>query len=281
MSHGAAEPLMTWVDGELQSSVSILDRGLQYGDGVFETIACRRGCLRFVAQHVARLQQGCERLQIAFDAHRKLTAELERASRLAPPVAIIKVIVTRGDALPRGYGSVGRESPRRIVTMWPDAPLPESLRAQGAAVRFGQLRLARNPRLAGIKHLNRLEQVLARAEWHDAGTFESLLTDSEGHLVSGTMSNVFALKGQTLVTPPVDQCGVAGVLRAVVLREAAHFRLEPSIAPVSVQRLLNADAVFLTNARIGVLPVSRLGGRTIPIDARTRALAAHVEQLDA
>ena len=281
------QPLATWVDGEQRASLPATDRGLQYGDGLFETIVCRTGKLRFLALHRERLQQGLDRLRIPFDAHAAgLTADLERARQLAsaaaPAGAIVKLVVTRGDSQARGYQVTGQESARRIVTVWPDTPLPDSTRTAGVAVRFGQLRLGENPALAGLKHLNRLELVLARMEWQDAGIFDALLADGNGDVVSGTMSNVFALQGQTLLTPPVDRCGIAGVMRAVVLREAAAaLGLTVSVARMSRAALLAADSIFLTNARIGILPVREVAQHRFAIMPAVVDLMRQVERLDA
>ncbi len=222
-------PLATWIDGEAATMVSATDRGLQYGDGVFETMMCRAGRIRFLALHLERLQLGLQRLQIQFADHQQLRLELEQLAERAPPDALIKVIVTRGDAVARGYAPAGTERARRIVTVWANSALEPAIRERGVAVRYASLRLGRNPVLAGIKHLNRLEVVLARAESNDPAIFEALLLDSAGGIVSGTMSNVFMLKGQTLMTPPVEQCGVAGIIRAVVLREAATIGLRTQV----------------------------------------------------
>ena len=123
--------------------------------------------------------------------------------------------------------------------------------------------------------------MLARAEWTDPAIFEALLTDSAGHIVSGTMSNVFIVREQTLLTPPVDQCGVAGVIRSVVLREAAASGLRPQVTALAPRDLQTAEEAFLTNSRIGLLPISQLGARALPVGHQTLALAARVEQLDA
>jgi 4-amino-4-deoxychorismate lyase len=160
------------------------------------------------------------------------------------------------------------------------APVAEAVRA-AAVLRVASLRLSGQPALAGIKHLNRLENVLAASEAGHADCFESLLLDEAGQLVGGTMSNVFAVRGTRLLTPAVDRCGVAGVLRAVVLRETATLGLEVEQVRLSLPDLLAADEAFVTNARIGVVPVQRVGEHRFRMSSVGQRLATHIEALDA
>jgi 4-amino-4-deoxychorismate lyase len=160
------------------------------------------------------------------------------------------------------------------------SPVPETVRS-GAVLRVAALHLAAQPALAGIKHLNRLENVLAASEPGHADCFDSLLLDEGGQLVGGTMTNVFAVRGTQLLTPSIDRCGVAGVLRAVVLREAAALGLGITPGRLPLAGLLSADEAFITNARIGVVPVRRVGEHGFRMNSVTQRLAAHIEALDA
>ena len=191
--------------------------------------------------------------------------------------AIIKVILTRGTALGRGYQVSGHEKATRITFRyaWPTETATES--QVGIRVRTAQLRLGENPALAGLKSCNRLEQVLARGEWTDPGIAESLLFSSSGRLVSGTMSNVFVVEGSRLRTPRLDLCGVAGVMRRVVWREAQRAGIAIQEEVLGVADLAMADEIFLTNARIGVWPVRELDGRVLepgPITRRIQQILA-------
>ncbi len=248
------------LNGVPDEKVSPFDRALHFGDGLFETIACRRGRPRFLSLHLDRLRLGCTRLGIDPGDLEKVRAEVRTLAGEADD-AIVKVVLTRGTALARGYGVTGREKATRITFRyaWPPETPTES--QDGIRVRTATLRLGENPALAGLKHCNRLEQVLARREWTDPGIAESLLYSSSDRLVSGTMSNVFIVEGSRLRTPRMDLCGVAGVMRRVVLREA-------ELAGISVQEdvlreddVRNATELFLTNARVGVWPVRELDGR--------------------
>jgi 4-amino-4-deoxychorismate lyase len=185
-------PLQCWVDGSATTRVPIDDRGLAYGDGLFETVLVRRGVARFLELHLDRLALGCQRLGIRFDAMAALRQEISRAVDLAPPLAILKIIVTRGSATRRGYASDGAERPRRLLTLWATEPLAAQAR-EGVDLEFSSMVLGEQPALAGIKHLNRLEQVLAASAPRAPGVFDVLLSDAAGDVIGGSMTNVFAV----------------------------------------------------------------------------------------
>jgi 4-amino-4-deoxychorismate lyase len=258
------------VPGALGASALLLDRGLHFGDGLFETIACVRGRPRFLEEHLRRLAHGCERLNIDAPAA-ELGSEIEALGH-GVDRALIKVLYTRGVATARGYAPSGTERPTRIVLRygWPDED-PRH-RSDGVAVQMGALTLGENPRLAGLKHLNRLELVLARAELAGSPCMEALLCTGAGHLISGTMSNVFLVHGGRIETPRLDRCGVDGVMRRVVMRAATEAGL-----PVEEMRLTQADLdsaqeVFLTNVRIGIWPVRAIQARSLALGPITRRL---------
>lgn len=267
------------VNGVRDGGISVLDRGLQFGDGLFETIACLKGRPRFLPLHLERLEFGCGRLQIPVPDLEQTQAEiLEMAG--AAERAVIKVLVTAGEALRRGYGRSGDEIATRITIRyrWPDESATQL--HDGVMVRTLTLRLGENPRLAGLKHCNRLEQVLARAELaQDASHSEGLLFSSSGNLVSGTMSNVFLVRDSCLLTPRIDQCGVAGVMRRVVLREARQAGIPTRECELRQQDLQGAEEVFLTNALMGIRPVRGLDARELTSGPVTRHLQSMLEPL--
>ena len=267
------------VNGIPETKISALDRGLQFGEGLFETIACRRGRPRFLPLHLERLEFGCERLQIALPSLEETAAEVrELAGGLES--AIIKVVVTGGEAVVRGYARSGRERATRITIRYPWPDEDSAQLHDGVMVRTLTMRLGENPRLAGLKHCNRLEQVLARAELGaDAGLSEGLLFSSSGNLICGTQSNVFLVREGGLMTPRIDQCGVAGVMRRVVLREARQAGIPTRECELHADGLQAADEVFLTNARIGIWPVRALDGRTLVPGPVTRHLQSLLEPL--
>jgi 4-amino-4-deoxychorismate lyase len=272
-----SQPELVWIDGQSEP-VAALDRGLHFGDGLFETIACVRGAPRFLQRHMARLTLGCERLQIPLKDAAPIAARVRQLAR-ASERSIVKVVVTRGVALARGYAYSGAEKASCITFRYP-APQDDSAVADnGVKVQTLKLRLGENPALAGLKHCNRLEQILARAEWSDPTVFEGLLFSQSGHLASGTMSNVFLVKSGRLLTPAVDRCGVAGVMRAVVLDIARQLALPVDECTVAAKELAQAEEIFLTNARIGIRPVAMLDASPLSVGPVTRRLRATLAPL--
>jgi len=266
-------------EAERRAYTSLLvDRGLHYGDGLFETIACRDGEPRFLADHLQRLAHGCDRLGIELGSRGELVDELLRVAGGCAR-ALVKVLITRGPATARGYAPHGDERPTRIVLRygWP-AEDPRCAK-EGVAVRIADLALAENPLLAGLKHLNRLEQVLARAELRGSGLAEALLLSRSGCLVSGTMSNVFVVSGSKVATPRLDRCGVAGVMRGAIMRAADAAGIAVEEARITRQDLDAADELFLTNVRIGIWPVRALGSRELGVGPITQRLQQLMEPL--
>ncbi|WP_096460937.1 aminodeoxychorismate lyase [Sulfurifustis variabilis] len=269
--------LRVLVNGEPEDRVPVSDRGFQYGDGLFETIAVREGEPVRWERHLARLGLGCERLGIPPPDARVLREEARRLSH-GRERAVLKLVYTRGPS-PRGYAPPVSPTPTRalIVSEWPShrASPPE----EGVAVCLCRQRLAANARLAGIKHLNRLEQILARAEWRDEYA-EGLMLNARGDIVDGTMSNVFAVLDDVLVTPEIVDCGVAGVMRNLVLQRAAALGIPCRVRALALVDLRRAHEIFLTNSVIGVLPVGRFEERAVAVGAVTRALRRAIAEDD-
>ncbi|MFZ1871143.1 MAG: aminodeoxychorismate lyase, partial [Steroidobacteraceae bacterium] len=270
--------LSVLINGDAAGGLSPLDRGLHFGDGVFETIACLQGRPRFLALHLERLAHGCRTLGFAPPAARSVREEIERLAS-AVERAIVKLIVTRGPATVRGYAASGSEQATRVTIRYPWPVEDPALQQQGVSVRVAAIRLGENPALAGLKHCNRLEQILARGEPEAAAAGESLMLSRSGKLVCGTMTNVFLVDGPPgsprLRTPAIDLCGVAGVMRRVVLREAARAGIATTECALWPPDLAAAAEVFLTNARVGIWPVGRIGERTLtpgPVTGRLRSL---------
>jgi 4-amino-4-deoxychorismate lyase len=227
------------------------DRGLAYGDGLFETMRAHRGGVHWWNAHWRRLQRGARVLDIALPEEDRVHDEAD--ALLDGADGVLKLILTRG-AGGRGYAPPESATPHWILSVH---PLPPASPAEGLTLRWCETRLALQPALAGIKHCNRLEQVLARAEWRDAQTHEGLMRSSEGDVVSATAANVFVLHEGRWTTPMIDRCGVAGICR-----EWAIGALDAREARVAVTDVEAADAVFLCNAARGILPVAQLGVRS-------------------
>lgn len=267
------------VDGVATHCLDAADRSLHYGDGVFSTLSVRAGVPGLLDRHLARLQADAAGLGIPFPGRKVLVGEIfGLASR--HPSCVLKVILTRGVG-GRGYRCLEPASGTRVLSVHPRPEHPPELAETGVRARFCALRLGLNPRLAGVKHLNRLEQVLARAEWGDDGVREGLLLDWEGFVAEGVMSNVFMVREGRLLTPRLDRCGVAGVVRGLVLDLARERGMPVEEARILPAELLRADELFLTNSVIGVWPVCELDGRAFPVGGFTRWLAGRVADLAA
>jgi len=271
----------TWVDGVAGSAVPADDRGLQYGDGVFETILVRNRVPRFLDAHLDRLRRGLEALEIPFPASVALRAEIAQAAGLAPPLAVLKIVVTRGSAVRRGYRPSRQERARRIVTLSATAPLESELANQGVVVAVARLALPGFSPFAGLKHLNRLENVLASLHGGDERAFESLMLAASGQVISGISSNVFVVKAGELLTPPVDRVGVAGIMRQIVLREAPRLGIVAREQGLTMDDVLAADGMFITSARIGVVPVQRVREHAFAMTEIATRLRNAIEVLDA
>lgn len=243
------------VNGETSESVNSRERGLAYGDGLFETLLARPAFLPQWPQHMARLSLGCERLGLP--QPNAVTLESEALSLLAINGAgVIKIIFTRGVG-GRGYASPVDVEPTRIV-MWSPKPNWQDQPWRGVIARQCSITLASQPALAGVKHLNRLEQVLARLEWSDSAVREGLLCDAAGNLIEGVSSNVVAVFGKRLVVPTLNHQGVAGIMQQRLLQtlEQQGFTIEIRELPWS--EALAAESIICTNAVVGCWPITTL-----------------------
>ncbi len=262
------------VDGRFATQVKAADRGFQYGDGVFSTLNIRNGVPVFLDYHLDRLQRDCERLMIPDAGRAALLADIGVLMAVRPTAsAVLKIQITRGEG-GRGYRVPDSVTPSRILALYPTPDYPEYYAVDGVEIRYCSTRLGINPRLAGIKHMNRLEQVLARSEWPPGLIAEGLMLDVEGRVTEGTMSNLFIVRSGRIFTPFVDQCGVFGVMRRVILEMApqAGFCIEEQyLWPAELDA---ADEVFLTNSIIGIWPVRRLESRDYKVGPITRGLSA-------
>lgn len=251
---------MIRVNGAPVEAISATDRGLTYGDGVFRTLLAQQGEPQHWPLQYAKLEADCAALGIVCPSSETLLREARAVSQ-GHVHAAVKIVVTRGSG-PRGYAPPPLASPAFVVS---GAAYTRDA-VDGVVAHLCQLRLSRQARLAGIKHLNRLENVLARGEWHDAFIREGLLCDDTGLVIGGTMSNVFVVENGELVTPALTHCGVAGVARARLM-EMMPCRVEA----VPLSRLESANEVFFTNSLIGVWPLIQLAARRWTVGPVTQA----------
>lgn len=259
------------VNGAPVSSIEVSDRGFQYGDGVFTTLPVRHGIPVFLPLHFDRLERDCGRLSIPFPGRDVLTPEVLSLCA-ARSDGVLKIQITRGVG-GRGYRPPDQPVPTRVLGVHPLPDYPADLADSGVAVRFCQTRLGINPTLAGLKHMNRLEQILARAEWPLGDIREGLMLDAEGHVTEGTMTNLFLVRRGKLVTPKLDLCGVAGVMRGVALESAAALGVTAEETRLVPDELFSADELFLTNSVIGLWPIRRIEGRDFPVGPVTKEIS--------
>ncbi len=247
-----------FLNGAAVEQVAASDRGFQYGDGLFETIAIRDGQARLWSYHMDRLQKGCTRLNIDMPAMSGLSDSLNAAlqqSNALSGYSVVKIIVSAGTGL-RGYGRISADSPTVLLGVFPAAPLSINSYRDGIDTVLCQTRLAVDSPTAGLKTLNRLEQVLARSEFVNTGEFEGLTMDADDNIICGTMSNVFFVNNNAILTPSLDRCGVKGVMRRHVIQTLEEQGVDVHIQPVTLADLQDVDEVFVSNSQFGVMPVS-------------------------
>jgi 4-amino-4-deoxychorismate lyase len=266
---------MILVNGEAHSEIPATDRGLAYGDGVFRTFPSRQGRPLVWRRQYAKLAHDAAALKLQTPNVDVLEREVRAVSKDHEGCAV-KILLTRGSGA-RGYGYRGDEHVTRIVSAGPLPPRIAERQAGGVKVRLCSLRLAAQPALAGIKHLNRLENVLARAEWNEPDIAEGILCDTQGHVISGTMSNVFVVLDGTLATPRLDLCGVAGVTRERVIDAARRAGMPCVVKTLSWTDVLAAHEVFLVNSLAGAWPVCAIDGEARALGEVTRAVQRWLE----
>jgi 4-amino-4-deoxychorismate lyase len=268
---------MILVNGERNDFVAISDRGFQYGDGLFETIEVINGQPLFLEQHLLRLNAGCLKLNIPPSDIKQLTEEIYTVCK---PVnqAVLKLIITRGTG-GRGYRQPEVVHPTRVISLHPYPDYPQAYYKQGITARFCATRLGINPGLAGLKHLNRLEQIMALAEWDDPAIQEGIMLDINDHVIEGTMTNLFYVKDNVIHTDALNLAGVAGVMRGIIINLIAEHNLKLILQDYDKAMLLNADEVFVCNSIIGIWPVRQIERVSFTVGSVTAQLQAWLRQL--
>lgn len=267
---------MILINGKFDEVIPVLDRGFLYGQGLFETIAVRDGRPRHLSRHLQRLAQGCSRIGIEMPARELLEEEIGQLLH-GSGQALLKIVLTAGTGA-RGYRSPQHQATTRILQLSAFPQLEPGHASDGIRARICQTRLSENRALAGLKHLCRLEQVLARDEWQDAGIAEGLMLDTHGRVIEGTMSNLFLVRDRVLHTPDLSLCGVAGVMRSVILDLAANTGMETRITTISLQDLEVADELFVCNSIIGIWPLNQLDGHSYQVGPVSKSLCAAINE---
>jgi len=258
------------IDGMPQHGLTPADRGLAYGDGLFETIAAPRGRVRRFDRHFARLSASCERLGFACPSREAIEADIA-ALLPASLDCVVKVIVTRGGG-GRGYRPPRNADPTRVIGVFPWPEYPQAHYHAGIRAVNCSIRLGENPAIAGLKHLCRLEQVLAQREIAAIDAAEGLMCSVRGDVISGTMSNVFVAVDGQLCTPRVDRCGVAGVMRSEIIDAARADGMKVHERIIDPKELPRAAEMFFCNSVLGIWPVRVLDDIAFDVGKLTQSL---------
>jgi len=255
------------VNGEISNFVSATNRGLNYADGIFETLVVHNTRPRRWQAHMDRLGAGCERLGLVMPPQAVLLREVQTVSAGLTD-AVVKIVLAR-DGFGRGYAPPENATCTRIVSahIYPEGVA--DLAREGVKARICDLRLAIQPALGGIKHLNRLEHVLASAELREKNAEEGILLDWEDHIISAVAANIFLVMEDRLLTPRLDRCGVRGVVRAQIL---AGFAARCEQRRLLVEMFQEADEVFICNSVRGIVPITAINDRAFNIGPVTREL---------
>lgn len=261
---------MTLINGSQQESISVHDRALHYGDGLFETFAVKNDQVLAWDQHISRLQTGCRRLGIPCPDITLLNSE---ASILCEGQerAVLKLILSRGEG-GRAYTPPAKAECVRIFSVHPWPDYPAALHQTGIEAGILQTRLGCNPSLAGIKHLNRLEQVMLQQELSKTTCSEAIVLNINDEVIEGTMSNLFVVKNNKLYTPDLANSGIAGVVRACILELASRINLKTEIKAITLDEVLSASEIFFCNSIAGIWPVNKIEHNSYEIGTKTKKL---------
>jgi branched-subunit amino acid aminotransferase/4-amino-4-deoxychorismate lyase len=268
-------PQFVWLNGRLvpsdQATVSVFDRSFLYGDGLFESIAVREGCLLRWTSHLARLELGAARLGIRIPVDgtglRDAASQILEANGLRD--GTVRIHLSRGIGR-RGYSPRGAENPGLVLSTHPAGPGLDELPSW--RLRTSSLRVAAGDPIARIKSSSKLLQVLARAEAEEAGDDEALLLNTEGRMLESSSGNLFWMEAGLLHTPPVSDGLLPGVTREAVLRRARQVGLEPRESSAGPDRLLRSQGGFLTLSSLGIVEIASLDGAALPRSPKTREL---------
>jgi 4-amino-4-deoxychorismate lyase len=251
------------VNGRFEGVLTPFDRGFSYGDGVFRTLVLHQGIPQCWQRHYRKLEEDCNALRIVCPSQDTLHGDIASLVQEADEhgQAVIKIIITRGESA-RGYAVPSLAQPTRIVAKLPMPQYAETNFSEGISLHLCLIRLARQSRLAGVKHLNRLENILARMEWVDPQIADGLMLDEGGDVIECVSGNVFARFGDMLITPDLSQCGVAGVTRERVMDFAPALGYSLEVRHLRLSELMDADEMIVCNSLYGAWQVRHLANHT-------------------
>ena len=273
MAHIYTHSTTYLINGSFDHTLSPLDRGFTYGDGVFRTLVMRGGLPENWPLHYQKLVADCAIINIVCPSAELLMSDLQQLFLLdgltESQLAVAKIIITRGEG-ERGYTPPAVTMPLRVVIKTAMPQYPQENFVEGVNLHVCETRLAHQPKLAGIKHLNRLENVLARMEWHDPTIAEGMMLDTDSNVIECTSANIFARFGDTLITPSLHQCGVSGVTRQRITDIAYTLSLKVAMETFKLEKLFSADEVIICNSLYGAWQVKSVQQRVWPVSALAR-----------
>jgi 4-amino-4-deoxychorismate lyase len=246
------------INGSFNQAISPFDRGFAYGDGVFRTIKMQGGLPECWPQHYQKLVADCAAINIVCPSAELLMSDLSQLflgdAENVDLHAVAKIIITRGEGN-RGYTPPAITAPMRVVLKSPMPDYPQDRFTHGVTLTVCETRLAAQPLLAGVKTLNRLENVLARMEYSNPDIAEGIMLDAQGNVIECTAANIFARFSNTLITPSLTQCGIAGITRQRIIELANSLKLKTSIETFDLDKLLAADEVIICSSLYGAWQV--------------------------
>ena len=276
------------VNGEFISEISVYDRGLNYGDGFFETMKWSidnkgQGKVEFWKRHVKRLKFGCQKILISFslkklyDYKKKI---LKKACESGRKSGILKIIITRGSG-GRGYRLVPKLEPSIILLVYPDVRIDENFYNEGVNLTYCKKRMSSNHFLGGTKNLNRLDSVLAASEFDENLFFEGIVCNNLGEIIEGTKTNIFFLKNNILHTPNINDVGIKGIIRDVIVeKKKINFFSEIVECKIKKNDIEQAESIFITNSIYKILPVKSLNRKLFVINEKIKKLIVKFSKTD-
>jgi 4-amino-4-deoxychorismate lyase len=275
------------INGSFNQAISPFDRGFAYGDGVFRTIKMQGGLPECWPQHYQKLVADCAAINIVCPSAELLMSDLLQLflgdAENVDLHAVAKIIITRGEGS-RGYTPPAITAPMRVVLKSPMPDYPEQRFIHGVTLTVCETLLAAQPLLAGVKTLNRLENVLARMEYTNPDIAEGIMLDAQGNVIECTAANIFARFGDTLITPSLTQCGIAGITRQRILDIAHTLSLKTAVESFDLDKLLAADEVIICSSLYGAFQVKAVQVRNVQIkenkihNIKADALAANIRE---
>ncbi len=272
---------ISMINGKWSKSISVLDRGLSYGDGLFETMSwCYLDNkkilgVEFWDRHLRRLKDSCSVTKIKFPSKDLLTNYkrkiLNRSYDEGMREGVLKIIITRGVG-GRGYKFEKDITPTVVFLTFPNNQIDRKLYEKGVKLRFCNSSIFSNSQLAGLKHLNRMDSVLARSEWDRKNFFDGVMVDDSNNIIDGTMTNIFFSKNNILYTPLIKKSGLNGIMRQVVIEKSKLFFKRVIEVQIKKDLFKTFDEMFITNSIIKILPVKNLQAKNFQISNSTRQL---------